>query len=93
MATINTKTDWILLAEQTVPKLAAYADQNGCTFDEREAVELLELRSYETLHRRFEKLWGDLPDRPEIRFQPFFDLCDLCSEIWVFEEDGRTDLH
>ena len=86
MATIRNKQDWIDSANQTIPLLPQYAAENGCQFDAAAAMRLMSMHGYKSIHRRLNQLWLDLPDQPSIRYSPFFDLCDLCSEFWVFEE-------
>jgi hypothetical protein len=86
---IKTKEDWKKLAADTIPKLSAYAAENRRTFDEEKARALLDKGLLKTLAQVFEKLWQDLPDNPGIRFGPFFDLCDLCSESWAVREDVK----
>lgn len=40
-----------------------------------------------TIHEFLEKLWFDAPDEPYIHgWRGWSDLCDLCSEVWVFKE-------
>lgn len=44
-------------------------------------------RDHESAGLVLESIWEDLPDRPDTRALPgFFNLCDACSEIWVFED-------
>lgn len=84
---IKTLEDWRTLAAQTMPKLPEYAsnfrrvnwnaDKAQAAFNDGRNVELADM---------FEKLWSDLPDSASIRFDPFFELCDLCSERWVMDE-------
>ena len=97
MATINNQIDWWNLATATIPLLSQYAAENGCDFDERYAKAALSDRSHVILKRMFEKLWRDLPDNSSIRYHPFGDLCDLCSEYWVFtdcpKDEEVTDSH
>jgi hypothetical protein len=94
MANIRTQEDWWKSAKETIPKLAAYADDFGSTrgtWDGDAALKELEAKDHEALHRRFNNLWMRLPDHPRIHVHPFGDLCDLCSEIWVFypEHGGK----
>lgn len=43
-------------------------------------------RDWETLWLCFQRAWGAAPDSPAIHdIEGWFDLCDLCSETWVFE--------
>ncbi len=86
---IKTTEDWWALAYETIPRLHPYALQHGVTFDTGEAMRMFYDERHAELHGVFEKLHVDLPDSPEIRHRPFFDLCDLCSEYWVFDLDAE----
>jgi hypothetical protein len=87
---IKTQEDWITLAGSTIPLLPAYMSEFG-NIDEYKAgdhlLALYEAKNWPELHTRFEEIWAWLPDTSSIRHRPFFDLCDLCSEYWVFEEN------
>lgn len=88
---IETKEHWIQLAKDTVPLLPDYMyDESPGRVDPSmvatELNRLLEAEDWKALHGRFNEIWEWLPDRPSIRRHPFGDLCDLCSEYWVFEE-------
>lgn len=54
-------------------------------------------RDQDSLLRVLNAAWGMAPDRPEIHSNPaWMELCDLCSEDWVFqqlpqEDEGATD--
>ena len=84
---INTQDDWYEGAATVIPKLDSYADEFGLTFDQTRATQLLNDKNHAELWSMFQKLWEDLPDRPDIHITPFHDLCDLCSEYWVFQEE------
>jgi hypothetical protein len=48
---------------------------------------------WETLSRYFQAAWAAAPDESWIHSIPGWGvLCDLCSEIWVFEENDSEDL-
>lgn len=83
---IQTKADWIKLAKLTIPKLPAYMAEFGATETEveTELTGLLETQNWKSLRKRFHEIWNWLPDNSSIRHAPFFDLCDLCSEDWVW---------
>ena len=87
---IETKEDWIKLATKIIPDIPKYmADHSGQVqpeMVEAELTKLLEAKDWEKLHTRFEEIWNWLPDNASIRYYPFFDICDLCSEYWVFQE-------
>ncbi len=89
---IETKEDWLGSAAETIGQLPDYAAEFRCNFDAEKAFDLLKTATMTgeaptQLHSMFEKLWSDLPDHPAIHTGPFNDLCDLCSEIWVYGED------
>lgn len=59
---------------------------------DRSVFEVLDKLAVDRDHRNawqvLQAIWEDLPDRSDTRSLPgFFNLCDACSEIWVFEED------
>lgn len=89
---INSKQDWIELARKIIPYIPEYmAEESGQvqpSMVEAELNKLLEIEDWNMLHKRFEEIWNWLPDRPSIRRYPFFDICDLCSEYWVFEDNN-----
>ena len=87
--TVRNKDDWFMLAAQTIPKLPEYAGEFGLEFPYKDAMKALVNLDHEYLHCLFEKLWSDLPDNPSIQFYPFGDLCDLCSEYWVFDPEQQ----
>lgn len=88
---INTKEDWVNLARETIPLLPDYMQSQSGNINPdmvlTELTGLLEAGNLQKLHGRFEEIWAWLPDRPDIRVKPFFDLCDLCSESWAIYED------
>jgi hypothetical protein len=93
---IKTVEDWRTLAAQTMPKLPEYASNfRRVNWDADKAQAAYDAGDNRKLANMFEKLWADLPDSASIRFAPFFDLCDLCSERWVMDEakpdDGSED--
>jgi hypothetical protein len=84
---IKTKDDWWALAKEVMPQLKEYMREFDIGLTNFEAAEqALNEGDAHTLHRLFEFCWGALPDSESIRFGPFFDLCDLCSEVWVFND-------
>lgn len=89
---IRTKEDWIELARVTVPLLPEYmSDQLGNRIDpilaENALNQNLIEENWEALHQKFQDIWEALPDKPSIHRYPFGNLCDLCSEYWVFYEE------
>lgn len=43
-------------------------------------------RDHVGVHGGFEAMWAGAPDRGDIHDWPgWMDLCDCCSEIWVFD--------
>jgi hypothetical protein len=91
MADIRTQDDWWKSAKETLPLLPDYASSFGRNWDAEKAEKALADRNWMQLYRLFEKLWADLPDSPIIHIHPFGDLCDLCSESWVFTDNLSTE--
>jgi hypothetical protein len=87
MASIHNQDDWWKSANDTLPRLPEYALENGCDWNVAKAEKAYRDRDWQKLRSMFGKLWADLPDSPSIRYGAFGDLCDLCSEAWVFEDD------
>jgi len=87
---IRTKEDWIAEARYVVPLLPEYMAEISGQADpgmiEAELSKHLEAEDWGMLLKRFNEIWNWLPDRPDIHRHPFGNLCDLCSESWVFEE-------
>lgn len=88
---IKNTQDWIELARKTIPRLNDYSLEFGRRFDEEQATSFLDRGQYISLHGMFSSLWMRLPDSKDIRFGPFFDLCDLCSEDWVLHGPQEPD--
>ena len=45
-------------------------------------------RNWERVHQYLQAFWAAAPDRPWIHSLPNWgDICDLCSETWVFNEE------
>ncbi len=45
-------------------------------------------RDHEIVHKYLNLLWAAAPDKPYIHEWPSWDvLCDLCSEVWVFNPE------
>lgn len=89
---IQTKDDWFKLAGETLPELQAYMRSFGVGLVdfEKAPIALLE-NDWQTLYKLFSFCWNALPDSPHIHVHPFANICDLCSEIWVFEEEGERE--
>lgn len=87
---IDTKEKWIQTAQEVVPLLpdymAEFSGQVDTLMVEAELTRLLNNQDWKMLHKRFNEIWFWLPDNSSIRHHPFFKLCDLCSEYWVFRE-------
>ena len=49
------------------------------------AIEKCELDD-QKLIKMWNAFWLKLPDSPQIRRDPFFDLCDICEEIFADQE-------
>lgn len=92
---IRTQEDWWKLATQTIPLLPEYMVEHRPNFQasmiEAELNKHLQAKDWEALHGRLQELWDALPDSPSIHHGPFSNLCDLCSEVWVFHEGGDDD--
>lgn len=44
--------------------------------------------NHKEVHSMCHRIWGALPDKPHIHQWPgFYDICDVCSEYWVFQEE------
>lgn len=89
--TIRTKDDWWKLFDQIkgdfetlfsnagVPELLPQLNEAAQSRDGKKAQELLN------------KCWFAAPDSPVIHSWPNWgNLCDLCSEAWVFYEDEEN---
>lgn len=85
--TIKTKDDWWKQAKLTLPEISDYAAEFNIQWPDDEAEKYLQEKDHLNLHLLFETLWAALPDNEYIRFHPFYSICDLCSEYWVFYED------
>jgi hypothetical protein len=92
MAKINNKQDWINEAEKIIPKIKPYVDKfGGINGIETQLQQAFNAKQWKTLHGLFEQIWSWLPDSHEIQITPFYDLCDLCSEVWVFDETEQKE--
>jgi hypothetical protein len=88
---LTSPDDWWFIAGKIIYKLKPYAASFGISFNEEEAVLAMDNEDHDKLHEMLEDLHAALPDNMSIRRQPFFDLCDLCSEHWVFDLDPGED--
>lgn len=88
---IESKADWISLAEKTIPRLRTYAAEFGIEFHPEDALILMAAHEYKQLARLFHRLWEELPNSPAIRKPPFFELCALCSEAWALDEPANDN--
>jgi hypothetical protein len=92
MAKIDNLQDWIDAAQSIIPKLEPYMRE----FGNAEGAEKLlnkhfKNKDWRQLHTVFQHIWEWLPNSHEIRKPPFYDLCDLCSEVWVFDETEQKE--
>lgn len=83
---IKTPEDWWKLVETQWPKLHRIL----CNFVPVEELGKAESakanKNWASLWTCFQHAWFAAPDSPEIHSIPGWgDLCDLCSENWVFE--------
>lgn len=83
---IKTPEDWWSLLELIRDDIAAYAAEHKCEWSQEELDAAIESRNHGALVVQLNQLWIDLPDSPDIRHYPFFEICDLCSECEVLEE-------
>ena len=86
--TINTPEDWWLIVENNWEYLCkicyAFLPEINRQLLEKTKKEKDEL----FLLRCFEDAWWNAPDSPKIHDIPGWNnLCDLCSEKWVFDKE------
>lgn len=88
--TIQTKDDWWEVATKTIPLLPEYMSRFNQNIVQDKVLEdltkCLNEKNHVQLHDYFFRIWNWLPDSPRIHQHPFGQLCDLCSEYWVFQE-------
>ena len=85
---ITSQGDWWFVAGLIAPRLPAYtAEFPGVSWDAPAFDSAMAAGDHDKCWRMMQKLWEDLPDDPSIRHAPFFDLADLCSEVWVFHPE------
>lgn len=83
---IQTKEDYWRLAEETLPNILKMAQRVGI-LDTANIPQLIKDKNVNKLNHILNYIWFRLPNSPSTReISGFFDLCDLCSEIWVFDE-------
>ena len=88
--TIKTQEDWWNTAKKTLPRMPDYASEVSLyAWDQVAAQKAYGNRDYKALHRLLFEFWWRLPDTASIRKGPFFDMCDLLSENWVFEKENK----
>lgn len=84
---IKNKEDWAKLAEQVLKQLPSYMRNfKSVDWNQEKAEKFFQEKQFGRLANMFETLWFELPDSQIIRFGPFFDLCDLCSERGVLNK-------
>jgi hypothetical protein len=88
---IKTKDDWWKLYEQNIDNTMGYQqmiyDIPEATKDQM--LQWLHKRDWQAATKFLDQVWIDAPDSPVIHTWPgWHDLCDLCSESWVFHEDA-----
>lgn len=82
---INSQEDWWKVLDGAVDGIGECFSRVNMSDQFHELVEAQEARDYETILRLLNRCWAAAPDTPAIRSWPkWFDLCDLCSEAWVF---------
>ena len=64
-------------------------------YDEEEAndaYDAMKDRDWEILHHCLNTAWFNAPDSRHIHEIPGWSvLCELCSEVWVFDDRGKDD--
>lgn len=92
---IKTPEDWWTLAIERrddfkkVCKLV-YSDPDRCNAEIKIMDAAYQDKNHDMLHYTLEQIWSDAPDAPMIHQWPsWFQLCDLCSEFWVFGEESK----
>lgn len=83
---IQSKADWVKMAHDVIPQLPDYAREMGCAFHQDRAQGYWMTADYKPLWRMFQQLWEDLPEAGRIRVGPFFELCELCSEVGALDQ-------
>jgi hypothetical protein len=83
---IKTPDDWWELVEQEWhdlrKTLIMFLDKSQV----EDAKRYIENKNHSSLHTLFEEAWYQAPDDGAIHFIPGWgNLCDLCSEFWVFD--------
>lgn len=91
---IETKDDWFMVAERTIPLLSNYVER--FTSIERysllaELYKALSNKDWRTLCRKFYDIWQEVPNNPDAYVSPFFDLCALCSNVDIFFEECKEE--
>lgn len=82
-----TADDWWDTVAHVSPALPSYASTWRIAWNESKFEQSISERDRAGVQTELHRLWSELPDSPEIRRGPFFDVCDLLSESWVLEED------
>jgi hypothetical protein len=77
---------WVDMTQPATVDLTTSTPFIGLTiFDDLEQAK--QKRDWERLWLYFSMFWAIAPDNPSIHYIPhWYDLCDLCSENWVFQE-------
>ena len=91
---IKTKEDWwssFRENKENIQKMISYLYQrydywSDITFDKLD--ELEKDQDWSTLSSYLNKIWWAMPEKECREWAGWFSLCDLCSETWVFDEDG-----
>lgn len=91
---IKTKDDWwssFTANKENIKKMISYLYfrydyWSDITFDKLD--ELESRKDWGTLSSYLNKIWWAMPEKECREWVGWFSLCDLCSETWVFDEEG-----
>ena len=95
---IKNKEDWWSSFRQNkdnIRKMISYLYQRydywdgfpeGITFDDLDKMETN--KDWQLLSKALNRIWFAMPERECREWAGWFSLCDLCSETWVFDEEG-----
>ena len=86
---IDTQEDWWECLGNNLNNIKEITKKVGL-FTEDKWDYFLKLRSdkdHKNIHKILEQIWNEAPDNRVIhKWRGWGNLCDLCSEYWVFEE-------
>lgn len=89
--TIQSAQDWWALFDRIRPAILTCMDNVGDGLREElepRLNEAADLRNGPMMAQILDELWSAAPDHPIIHTWPQWgNICDLCSESWVFEDE------